>query len=138
MASAEFRPLNKLLRLLTPEALERLEPRLKLERLRAKRVLYKPEERIQEVYFPENAVICQMSVMQNGDTLETMTVGLEGASWISASIGTARMPCATVVAIGGDAYTLGDLDEIARAAGFRGATGRALAPTTQTLVTFET
>ena len=38
----------------------------------------------------------------------------------------------------GDAYTLGDLDEIARAAGFRGATGRPLAPTTQMLVTFET
>jgi ubiquinone/menaquinone biosynthesis C-methylase UbiE len=38
----------------------------------------------------------------------------------------------------GDAYTLGDLDEIARAAGFRGATGRSLSPTTQTLVIFET
>jgi len=38
----------------------------------------------------------------------------------------------------GDAYTLDDLDEIARAAGFRGATARPLSPTTQTLVTFET
>ncbi|MFL6798579.1 MAG: class I SAM-dependent methyltransferase [Xanthobacteraceae bacterium] len=39
---------------------------------------------------------------------------------------------------GGDAYTLTDLDEIARAAGLRGATGRPLVPTAQTLVTFET
>jgi predicted nicotinamide N-methyase len=38
----------------------------------------------------------------------------------------------------GDAYTLDDLDEIARVAGFRGATARPLSPTTQTLVIFET
>jgi predicted nicotinamide N-methyase len=38
----------------------------------------------------------------------------------------------------GDAYTLDDLDGIARAAGFRGATARPLSPTAQTLVTFET
>ena len=114
MATAEFRPVNKLLRLLTPEALERLEPNLKLERLRAKQLLYKPDERIEKVYFPENAVICQLTVMNNGDTLETLTVGLEGASWISASIGAPSMPCATVVAIGGDAYALG-IDELDRA-----------------------
>jgi len=39
---------------------------------------------------------------------------------------------------GGDAYTLDDLDGIARAAGFRRATARPLSPTAQTLVSFET
>jgi CRP-like cAMP-binding protein len=64
------------------------------------------------VHFPEDAVICQMTVMSNGDTLETSTVGLEGASWISASIGAPSMPCETIVAIGGDAHALSidDLD----------------------------
>jgi hypothetical protein len=38
----------------------------------------------------------------------------------------------------GDAYTLGDLDEFARLAGFRGATARPLAPTPQTLVVLAT
>jgi 2-polyprenyl-3-methyl-5-hydroxy-6-metoxy-1,4-benzoquinol methylase len=38
----------------------------------------------------------------------------------------------------GDAYTLDDLDGIARDAGFRGATARPLAPTPQTLVVFAT
>jgi ubiquinone/menaquinone biosynthesis C-methylase UbiE len=38
----------------------------------------------------------------------------------------------------GDAYTAGDLDEIARIAGFRGATTRPLPPTPQTLVVFAT
>ncbi len=53
-----------------------------------------------------------MTIMRDGDTLETGTVGLEGASWISASIGAPSMPCETIVAIGGDAHELGidDLD----------------------------
>ena len=112
MVSAEIRPANKLLRLLTRRAYLRIAPKLKLTKLRARQVLYTPNEAIHEVYFPENTVICQMTVMANGDTLETGTVGLEGASWISASIGAPSMPCETVVAIGGDAHALdiGDLD----------------------------
>jgi CRP-like cAMP-binding protein len=112
MQPDETRPANKLLRLLKPEAFVRLAPKLKSATLRARQVLYKPDQSINTIYFPENAVICQMTVMSNGDTLETGTVGLEGASWISASIGAPSMPCETIVAIGGDAYALdiGDLD----------------------------
>jgi len=106
-------PANKLLRLLKPPAFERLAPKLKTATLHAKQVLYKPEQPIHTIYFLENAVICQMTVMPNGDTLETSTVGLEGASWISASIGAPSMPCETLVAIGGDAHTL-DIDELKR------------------------
>ena len=106
MASLTERPGNKLLRLLEPAAYERLAPKLKRTTLHAKDVLYKPNQAIHTVYFPETAVICQMTVMMNGDTLETATVGMEGASWISASIGAPSMPCETVVAIGGDAHAL--------------------------------
>jgi len=38
---------------------------------------------------------------------------------------------------GGDAYTIRELDEMARNAGFRGATTRALAPTPESLIVFE-
>src|SRR2546421_6179337 len=114
MGSRSDRPANKLLRLLAPEAYQRLAPKLKPTTLRAKDVLYKPNQAIHTVYFPETAVICQMTVMKNGDTLETATVGMEGASWISASIGAPSMPCETVVAIGGDAHAL-DIDDLDRA-----------------------
>jgi CRP-like cAMP-binding protein len=107
------RPSNKLLRLLKPVAYERLAPKLKAATLHARQVLYKPNQSIHTIYFPENAVICQMTVMQNGDTLETGTVGLEGASWISASIGAPSMPCETIVAIGGEAHAL-DIDDLDR------------------------
>lgn len=112
MDPAAPRPANKLLRLLKPAAYQRLAPKLKPAALQARQILYKPNQAIHTIYFPENAVICQMTVMPNGDTLETGTVGLEGASWISASIGAPSMPCETVVAIGGEAHALdiGDLD----------------------------
>jgi CRP-like cAMP-binding protein len=113
MASRAERPANKLLRLLEPEAYQRIAPKLKLTALHAKDILYKPNQAIHTVYFPATAVICQMTVMSNGDTLETATVGVEGASWISASIGAPSMPCETVVAIGGDAHAL-DIDDLDR------------------------
>jgi CRP-like cAMP-binding protein len=106
-----LRPSNKLLRLLKPAAYERLAPKLKAATLHGRQVLYKPNQPIHTIYFPENAVICQMTVMENGDTLETGTVGLEGASWISASIGAPSMPCETIVAIGGEAHAL-DIDDL--------------------------
>jgi Crp-like helix-turn-helix domain len=103
---------NKLIRALEHPAYQRLAQKLSHVTFAAKQVLYRPDEAIHEVYFPENAVICQMTIMENGDTLETATVGLEGASWISASIGAPSMPCETIVAIGGDAHslTIDDLD----------------------------
>lgn len=107
------RPANRLLQVLKPAAYERLSSKLKPVALRAKQVLYKANQSIDRVYFPETAVISQLVVMSNGDTLETATVGLEGASWISAHIGAPSMPCETVVAIGGDAQTL-RIDDLSR------------------------
>jgi CRP-like cAMP-binding protein len=113
MASHVDRPGNRLLRSLEEDAYLRLAPKLRLVRLRAKQILYRPNEAIHEIYFPESAVICLMTVMANGDTLETATVGNEGASWISASIGAPSMPCETIVVIAGEAFALRieDLDD---------------------------
>ena len=107
------RPANKLLQALKPSAYDRLSSKLKPVTLRAKQVLYKANQPIGEVYFPETAVISQLTVMSNGDTLETATVGREGASWISAHIGAPSMPCETIVAIGGVAHKLA-IDELSR------------------------
>jgi hypothetical protein len=72
--------------------------------LTAKQVLYRPDQRINEIYFPENCVLAMLTVMGNGATIESATVGREGASWISASFQSPTMPCQTMVAIAGDAY----------------------------------
>ena len=113
MISPEHLPNNRLLRSLNKDAFRRVVEKLKPTTLQTKQVLYRPNQAIHEVYFPENCVISQMTVMSNGDTLETATVGHEGASWISASIGAPSMPCETIVAIGGDANML-NIDDLDR------------------------
>src|ERR1700686_777931 len=110
---------NQLLNSLEPAAFERVAKRLKRVKLRSKEVVYKPNEPIEHVLFPENAVLCLMTVMSNGDTIEAATVGREGASWISASVGAPSMPCETIVVIEGTALRLpiDDLDRALKANG---------------------
>src|ERR1700753_4202532 len=47
-----------------------------------------------------------MTIMEDGSTIESATVGKEGASWVSASLGTPAMPCQTMVQVGGEAYKI--------------------------------
>jgi CRP-like cAMP-binding protein len=104
--------INRLLNSLKPDAFERVAKRLRRVKLRPKEVVYKPNEPIDHVLFPENAVVCLMTVMSNGDSIEASTVGREGATWISASVGAPSMPCETIVVIEGTALRLpiDDLD----------------------------
>ena len=97
---------NHLLNALKPDAFERVAKRLTRVTLRPKDVVYKPNEPIEHILFPENAVICLMTVMSNGDTIEAATVGREGATWISASVGALSMPCETIAVIEGTALRL--------------------------------
>src|ERR1700730_3251210 len=103
---------NRLLNSLELHAFERVARKLTRVRLRPKEVVYKPNEPIDHVLFPENTVLCLMTLMSNGDTIEAATVGREGASWISASVGAPSMPCETIVVIEGTALRLpiADLD----------------------------
>jgi hypothetical protein len=41
--------------------------------------------------------------MEDGRSVESATVGSEGASWVSASLGSPSMPCQTMVSVGGSA-----------------------------------
>ncbi len=97
---------NQLLNSLESGAFERVAKKLTRVKLRPKDVVYKPNEPIDHVIFPENAVVCLMTIMSNGDTIEAATVGREGASWISASVGALSMPCETIVVIEGTALRL--------------------------------
>jgi CRP-like cAMP-binding protein len=111
-SNSKRQSVNQLLNSLAPAAFERLAKKLTRVTLRTKQVVYKPNEPIECVLFPENAVVCLMTLMSNGDTIEASTVGREGASWISASVGAPSMPCETIVVIEGTALSLpiADLD----------------------------
>ena len=97
---------NKLLTALEPEAFARVAKHLIPVTLKVRQVLYKPGQHIHEVFFPDDAVIVLMAVDEQGRTIESGTVGREGASWISASVSAPSMPCETIVAIEGQAHKL--------------------------------
>jgi CRP-like cAMP-binding protein len=103
---------NGLLASLEPDAFARVAGKLHPVALKVRQVLYKPGQRIREVYFPDDSVIVLLAVDNQGRTIESGTVGREGASWISASVSAPSMPCETVVAIEGHAHKLSiaDLD----------------------------
>lgn len=95
---------NRLLSVLDEAGRNRFSPEMKRVELKTQQVLYHPDERIHDIYFPEDSVIAMVTVMENGATIESATVGREGASWISASFQAPTMPCQTMVVITGDAY----------------------------------
>src|SRR5215469_4332489 len=97
---------NHLLRYLDPGALARLTPKLKLVTLTAEEILYSPGDPISHIYFPTSATLCMLTIMDDGRTIESATVGNEGASWLSASLGTSPTPCQTIVAVAGNAYKI--------------------------------
>jgi CRP-like cAMP-binding protein len=87
-----------------PDALTRLAQGSTRVMLESKEILYHPDERISHIYFPETAVIAMLTMMENGASIESATVGREGASWVSASLSSPSMPCQTMVAVTGMAF----------------------------------
>jgi CRP-like cAMP-binding protein len=96
---------NRILARLDDDGYKRLIPHLELIPIKAKQVLYRAGQQIDYVYFPENAVVCLLTVMQNGQSIESADVGREGACWFSGRYHL-TMPSETVVAIAGNAYRL--------------------------------
>jgi CRP-like cAMP-binding protein len=97
---------NGLLGRLSRETFHRLLPVLTPVALQAEEVLYRPQQQISDIYFPDTAVLCMLTIMEDGRSIEAATVGNEGASWISASVGTPTMPCQTMVAVSGRAFKI--------------------------------
>ena len=113
MGSGGLRPGNDLLRALDDTAYRRLAGRLRVVPLSARLILYRANEPIHQVYFPETAVVCFIAVMKDGSTIESAAVGLEGATWLSSVVGLATSPYDTIVAVAGNASVL-DIDDFNR------------------------
>jgi CRP-like cAMP-binding protein len=97
---------NHLLKHLNGEGRKRLVPLLTPVTLTSQQIVYKPQQAISDIYFPDNSVLCMLTIMEDGRSIEAATVGHEGASWVSASLGSPTMPCQTMVAIGGRAHKI--------------------------------
>jgi CRP-like cAMP-binding protein len=94
---------NQLLRSLAPADLQLLTPDLKDVSLHQDEILVEPGAAFEYVYFPHTAVISFLAVMQDGQTIETATVGRAGVVGGVAGFGPWRAFARVVVQMPGTA-----------------------------------
>ena len=93
---------NRLLAALPQDEYERLLPKLEPVFLSLKQILYEPNEPIEYVYFPNNAVGSLLNQMQDGQTIEAATVGKEGMIGVPLLLGTNQIGLQALIQIPGN------------------------------------
>jgi CRP-like cAMP-binding protein len=94
---------NLLLAALPAPDFSLLAPHLKDMPLEQGAVLQEQGDRIDQVYFPHDGIISLLAVMQEGDAIETATVGNEGSVGSLCGLGPRRSPSRAVVQVAGRA-----------------------------------
>lgn len=125
---------NHLLAALTEDEYQRLEPKLELVEMTSGQLLVESGKVMKHVYFPTDAIVSLLNVLENGTSTEIAVVGAEGIVGVSLFMGGETTPSRAVVQSGGTAYRLkGQLlkDEFYRA----GPLQRMLLRYTQALIT---
>lgn len=94
---------NRLLAALPLADLALLTPDLKEVHLAQGIVLQEQGDRIDDVYFPNEGIVSLLAVMQQGEAIETATIGREGAVGSLAGLGPRRSHTRAVVQVAGTA-----------------------------------
>ncbi len=97
---------NHLLAALPVEVRERIFPHLQLYPLPLGKSLYESGASLAHVYFPTNAIVSLLYVMESGASAEISVVGNEGLVGISLFMGGESTPSRAVVQSGGHCYRL--------------------------------
>lgn len=97
---------NRLLAALPPEEYERLLPNLENVLVSFKQILYQVNEPIEYLYFPNNALVSLITIMENGDAVEVGTVGNEGIVGLPVFLGAERIPGQAFAQIPGTAMRM--------------------------------
>ena len=99
-------PSNRILNALTPSEYELLAVALEPIPLQLGTVLYRPEEAITHVYFPNRGTVSVVSVFEDGATVEVGMVGNEGMFGVGVFLGSISTPLEAVVQLPGDAFRM--------------------------------
>jgi CRP-like cAMP-binding protein len=97
---------NRILSALPPAEYERLAHHLEPVSLSRGEILYRPEEPITHVYFPNRGTVSVVSVFADGGSVEVGMVGNEGLFGVSVLLGSVRSPLEAVVQLPGDALRM--------------------------------
>ena len=97
---------NRLLSSLIKHDYERLSSNLRRVELQQGDVIYTAGEQIENVYFPETAVVSLLSTLEDGSTTEVGLIGREGMVGLSVFLGGAITPETAVVQINGSSLKM--------------------------------
>lgn len=97
---------NHILRALPPEVCARLLPHLRLVNLPLGMVLYESGSLMRHIYFPTDAIVSLLYVLDNGASAEIAVVGNDGAVGVSLFMGGETTTSRAVVQSAGYAYRL--------------------------------
>ena len=86
------RPANKILSALPHEEFERLRPKLREVSFKIGKIIYRPEERIESVYFVDQGVVSWLASLEDGNTVEAGVIGSEGLAGVSVLLGAESTP----------------------------------------------
>lgn len=125
---------NRLLAALPGDALDRLEPHLRLVPLELGACLYDSGDRMPHVYFPLDSIVSLHYVLEDGSVAEFAVVGKDGLVGISLFMGGDSTPSRAVVLSAGYAYRL-EATALAREFALGGAVQGLLLRYTQSLLT---
>jgi CRP-like cAMP-binding protein len=90
---------------------QHLLPKLEHVTLTGGQVLYHADQEIEDVYFPEDAVVAMVDAMEDGRTVEVGIIGREGIVGINVFLGGAITPDKAVVQLSGGAMRM-DADKL--------------------------
>jgi CRP-like cAMP-binding protein len=97
---------NQLLRRIPRADRAALTPHMSLVPLASGEILYEPDYRVEWVYFPTTSVLSVVTVMVDGRTVESDTVGYESAVGLLAALGATVSVSRTFVQIAGEAMRI--------------------------------
>jgi CRP-like cAMP-binding protein len=104
--SIESRTENRLLSALPGEEYSRLVPHLQRVSLELSEILFRPDEVLKYVYFPEDSIVSLLTDLSDGYGIEVGLVGNEGLAGVSIALGTDREPKVATVQGAGAALRL--------------------------------
>ena len=99
-------PVNQILAALPQHEYSRLAPYLQAVNLTVGTVLHNPRDILTEVYFPEQAIISLISIVNDGSTSEIGLIGNEGMTGLPVILGTNYATNRSVVQVSGKALKL--------------------------------
>ena len=106
LAGAQSPVRNDILRALLNSEYKHLRPKLERVALQLGEIIYQADQRIEYVYFPEEAVVAMIDTVEDGGTVEVGIIGHEGMVGINIFLGCLVTPDRAIVQISGAAMRM--------------------------------